>query len=104
MFQECKRRNPSQLEAEKTSMSCVHIAGSTPPSPTATSVPPSSQQTRSLLLRKDIFYSGSLQNLPPEYRASSSFLSKDASLSVTSLKTIKSVTVPTFDERTRIQR
>lgn len=92
------------LEAEKTSMSCVHIAGSTPPSPTATSVPPSSQQTRSLLLRKDIFYSGSLQNLPPEYRASSSLLSKDISLSATSLKTIKSVTVPNFDERTRIQR
>ncbi|CAN7998519.1 unnamed protein product [Ixodes pacificus] len=92
------------LEDEKTSLSCVHIAGSTPPSPTAVSVPPSSQQTRSLLLRKDIFYSGSLQNLPPEYRGSSSFLSKDMSLSVASLKTVKSVTVPTSDERTRIQR
>ncbi|CAN7949167.1 unnamed protein product, partial [Ixodes hexagonus] len=92
------------LEDEKTSMSCVHIAGSTPPSPTAVSPLQSSQQTKSLLLRKDIFYSGSLQNLPPEYRGSSSFLSKDMSLSATSLKTIKSVTVPTSDERTRIQR
>lgn len=91
------------LEDEKATMSCVHIAGSTPPSPTATSAAPAIG-ARSLLLRKDIFYSGSLQNLPPEYRGSSSFLSKDMSLSVTSLKTIKSVTVPTSDERSRIQR
>lgn len=91
------------LEDEKTSMSCVHIAGSSPPSPTGPA-PHLHPCPRSLLVRKDIFYSGSLQNLPPEYRASSSFLSRDMSLSVTSLRTIKSVTVPTSDERTRIQK
>ncbi|XP_050042907.1 monocarboxylate transporter 14 [Dermacentor andersoni] len=91
-----------KLEDEKTSMSCVHIAGSSPPSPTGPSAP--ALHPRSLLVRKDIFYSGSMQNLPPEYRASSSFLSRDMSLSVTSLRTIKSVTVPTSDERSRIQR
>lgn len=97
------------LEDEKTSMSCVHIAGSTPPSPTAPSAPPSAQPasahpSRSLLVRKDIFYSGSMQNLPPEYRASSTFLSRELSLSATSLRTIKSVTVPTSEERSRIHR
>lgn len=97
------------LEDEKTSMSCVHIAGSTPPSPTAPSAPPSAQPlathpSRSLLVRKDIFYSGSMQNLPPEYRGSSSFLSRELSLSAASLRTIKSVTVPTSEERSRIHR
>ncbi|XP_077513555.1 monocarboxylate transporter 12-B-like [Amblyomma americanum] len=80
------------LPTEEEAMSCLHIAGSTPPSPHA----------RSLLVRKDIFYSGSLMNLPPEYRGSSSVLSRE--LSVTSLRTIKSVTVPLSDERSRIQR
>ncbi|KAH6940147.1 hypothetical protein HPB50_025955 [Hyalomma asiaticum] len=70
------------LEDEKTSMSCVHIAGSSPPSPTGPSAPHLHRCPRSMLVRKDIFYSGSLQNLPPEYRASSSFLSRDMSLSV----------------------
>ncbi|XP_077554117.1 monocarboxylate transporter 14-like isoform X1 [Haemaphysalis longicornis] len=97
------------LEDEKTSMSCVHIAGSTPPSPTAPSAPHSAQPiaahpSRSLLVRKDIFYSGSMQNLPPEYRGSSSFLSRELSLSAASLRTIKSVTVPTSEERSRIHR
>ncbi|XP_064455597.1 monocarboxylate transporter 9-like [Ornithodoros turicata] len=96
-----------RVDDEKTSMSCAHLPVTSPPM-SPSSVPfgssgTSSSHGRSLLMRKDIFYSGSMQNLP-EYRASPSGLSRDVSMSVTSLRTVKSVTVPTGEEKSCLRR
>lgn len=95
-----------RVEDEKTSMSCAHLPVTSPqmsPSPAHfMGSGTSSSHARSLLMRKDIFYSGSMQNLP-EYREAGG-LSRDASMSVTSLRTVKSVTIPVMKAKGRIRR